>query len=58
MWIYQSTSSLIAYKLAEMFAARIRLAEFIMTKTCILSCAIKIIDNDSKEKPDRLPTKL
>ena len=58
MLIYRSTSSLITYKLAEMFIVRIRLAEFIMIKTSLLSCAIKTIDNDSEEKPDRLPTKL
>ena len=47
-----------AYILVKIFTASKSLAEFIVTETSILSCAIKTIDNDYEEKPDRLPTKL
>ena len=45
MWIYRETSSLIAYKLVEIFTAGKNLAEFIVTETSILPCAIKTIGN-------------
>ena len=47
-----------AYILVKIFTAGKSLAEFIVTETSILSCAIKTIDNDSEEKPDHLPTKM
>ena len=47
-----------AYTLVKIFTAGKSLAEFIVTETSILSCAIKTIDNDSEEKPDHFSTKL